>query len=459
MEVIADLHLHSRYSRAVSQQMVIPEIAKWAIEKGIGLVGTGDWTHPLWFRELKEYLKEVREGLYMLRSSATNFDSASDSLAKNGGLLDESHRRSQNEASQNLAVSPHIKKDHFTPYFILSTEISSIYSQDGKSHRIHNLIFAPSLAMVEEINHQLRNHGVNLLSDGRPITGLSSRQICEIVFSVDRNCLIIPAHVWTPWYSLYGSISGFDSLKECFGEFADRIFAIETGLSSDPAMNWRIADLDNRSIVSFSDAHSPQKLGREATIFELEENFDYQQFREAVVNQKITSTIEFYPEEGKYHWTGHRNCHIKQSPQQTKNLGSICPVCGRKLTIGVMHRVEDLASRPANFKPENRPPYKMMVTLIEILAEVKNSNVSSQSVINEYHFLTENFGSEFTILLKTPVEEVSKIGGEKLAEAINKVRKGDIFIDPGYDGVFGTVKIWPLADVQSEPAKEQMSLF
>ena len=416
MELIADLHLHSRYSRAVSQQMVIPEIAKWATRKGINLVGTGDWTHPLWFRELKEKLEEAKEGIYRLKES-------------------------------NSQV-----------FFLLSTEISSIYSQGGQSHRIHNLIFAPNLSVVEEINNKLRSCGVNLLSDGRPITGLSSQQICELVFSVDKNCLVIPAHVWTPWYSLYGSNSGFDSLKECFGEFADQIKAIETGLSSDPGMNWRIVELDNRSLVSFSDAHSPQKLGREATLFDLEANFNYQQFKEAVVSEKIVSTIEFYPEEGKYHWTGHRSCQVKQSPEQTKKLGSICPVCGRKLTIGVMHRVEQLATRPADFQPEKRPSYKMLVPLIEILAEVKNSSVSSQSVENEYLHLTTEFGSEFNFLLKTSLEEIKKAGGERLAEGIDKVRKGDIFIDPGYDGVFGKVKIWPVETEKSE-AKEQMSLF
>jgi len=416
MELIADLHLHSRYSRAVSQQMVIPEIAKWAARKGINLVGTGDWTHPLWFRELKEKLEETKEGIYQLK--------------------DKSHQ----------------------VFFLLSTEISSIYSQGGQSHRIHNLIFAPNLAVVEEINNKFRSYGVNLLSDGRPITGLSSQQICEIVFSIDKNCLIIPAHIYTPWYSLYGSNSGFDSLKECFGEFTDQIKAIETGLSSDPGMNWRIVELDNRSLVSFSDAHSPQKLGREATLFDLEANFNYQQFKEALVSEKIVSTIEFYPEEGKYHWTGHRACQVKQSPEQTKKLGSICPVCGRKLTIGVMHRVEQLATRPADFQPEKRPSYKMLVPLIEILAEVKNSSVSSQSVENEYLRLTTEFGSEFNFLLKTSLEEIKKAGGERLAEGIDKVRRGDIFIDPGYDGVFGKVKIWPVETEKNE-AKEQMSLF
>lgn len=416
MEIIADLHLHSRFSRAVSQQMVLPEIAKWAARKGINLVGTSDWTHPLWFRELKEKLEEVKEGIYQLKDKSSQV------------------------------------------FFLLSTEISSIYSQGGQSHRIHNLIFAPNLAVVEEINNKLRSYGVNLLSDGRPITGLSSQQICELVFSIDKNCLVIPAHAWTPWYSLYGSNSGFDSLKECFGEFTEQIKAIETGLSSNPAMNWRIAELDGRSIVSFSDAHSPQKLGREATIFDLEVNFNYQQFKEAVVSEKIVSTIEFYPEEGKYHWTGHRVCQVKQSPEQTKKLGSICPVCGRKLTIGVMHRVEQLATRPADFQPEKRPSYKMLVPLMEILAEVKNSGVSSQNVQDEYLRLTTEFGSEFNFLLKTSLEEIKKAGGERLAEGIDKVRKGDIFIDPGYDGVFGAVKIWSVEEEKSE-AKEQMSLF
>ena len=416
MEIIADLHLHSRFSRAVSQQMVLPEIAKWAARKGINLVGTGDWTHPLWFRELKEKLEEAKEGIYRLKESSSQV------------------------------------------FFLLSTEISSIYSQGGQSHRIHNLIFAPNLAVVEEINNKLRSYGVNLLSDGRPITGLSSQQICELVFSTDKNCLVIPAHAWTPWYSLYGSNSGFDSLKECFGEFADQVKAIETGLSSDPGMNWRIAELDNRSLVSFSDAHSPQKLGREATLFDLEANFNYQQFKEAVANEKIVSTIEFYPEEGKYHWTGHRSCQVKQSPEQTKKLGSICSVCGRKLTIGVMHRVEQLATRPADFQPEKRPSYKMLVPLVEILAEVKNSSVSSQNVENEYLRLTTEFGSEFNFLLETSLEEIKKAGGERLAEGIDKVRRGDIFIDPGYDGIFGKVKIWPVETEKNE-AKEQMSLF
>ena len=420
MEIIADLHLHSKYSRAVSQNMVVSQISLWASKKGIDLVGTADFTHPLWFRELKENLREKEEGIFSLK------DNSSSTL------------------------------------FLLSTEISSIYTQEGQSHRIHNLILAPDFKTVEEINNKLRSRGVNLMSDGRPISGLSTPQLCEIIFSVSEDCLVIPAHCWTPWYSLYGSNSGFDSIKECFGEFTDQIYAVETGLSSNPAMNWRIAELDKRSIVSFSDAHSPQKIGREATVFKVEDikKLRYEDIRQAIIKQQIAYTIEFYPEEGKYHWTGHRACQIKQSPEQTAKLGTICPVCGRKLTIGVMQRVEELASRSAEeVVKANRPPYFMIVPLLEIIAEVMESTVSSQAVVNRYEQMVEKFGSEFEVLLKTPIELISQSFGEKSAEAINKVRQGQIFVDPGYDGVFGTVKIWPDAEGQKEEKKEQMSLF
>lgn len=413
MEVIADLHLHSKYSRAVSQQMVIPEIAKWARKKGIGLVGAPDWTHPLFFRELKESLTEVGEGIY---------------------------------AS---------KEDPEGPRFLLVTEISSIYSQGDQTRRIHNLIFSPSFEVVEKINTSLRHRGANLLSDGRPIIGLSSLEVCDLVFAVSKDCLVIPAHVWTPWFSLYGSRSGFDSLRECFGQFSGQIKAIETGLSSDPAMNWRIKELDNRSIVSFSDAHSPAKLGREATVFKLD-NFDYPAIKEAIESGAIDYTIEFYPEEGKYHFTGHRNCEVKQSPKETKRLGTTCPVCGKLLTVGVMHRVEELAARPSGFRPENRPSYKMLVPLAEILAEALGTGPASQTVQTEYNRLVTNLDSEFNVLLKAEVEAIARVSGEKVAEGIKRVRQGEIIVEPGYDGVFGTVKIWGEKEAEE---KKQMSLF
>jgi uncharacterized protein (TIGR00375 family) len=417
MELIADLHLHSKYSRAVSQQMVVAQIARWAKRKGIGLVATADWTHPLWLRELKESLIETGKGIF----------------------------RYQDEPSE--------------VNFLLSTEIASIYTQRGRGHRIHNLVLAPSFEAVEAINKKLASYGANLLSDGRPITNLSSIELCELVFSLEADCLVIPAHVWTPWYSLYGSRSGFDSLQECFGKFTDQIKAIETGLSSDPAMNWRIKELDRCSIVSFSDAHSPQKMGREATVFEVPETkrLEYEDIRRAIVNNKIASTIEFHPEEGKYHWTGHRLCQVKQSPEETKKLGTTCPVCGRQLTVGVMHRVQELAEKPADYQPRNRPPYKMLVPLMEILSESLGAGVSSQIVETEYNRLTGQIGSEFEVLLNAKIEKIAVISGEKVAEGIKRVRKGEIFVDPGYDGVFGRVKIW--GEKEKTEEQKQMTLF
>lgn len=430
MELIADLHFHSKYSRAVSHKMVIPEIARWAKRKGISLVTTADFTHPLWLRELRENLVEAGEGIYRYKDEPTDV------------------------------------------LFLLTTEISSIYSQQGRGHRIHNLVFAPNFEMVEKINEQLRGYGVKLLSDGRPMTGLSSLELCELVFAISKDCLIIPAHVWTPWYSLYGSRSGFDSLKECFGKFTEQIYAIETGLSSDPAMNWRIEELDKRSILSFSDAHSPQKLGREATVFEVKkEKFDYQDIKKAIQEQQIAYTIEFYPEEGKYHYTGHRNCEVRQSPEETKKLGTTCSVCGRPLTVGVMHRVEELATRSVEevdteevkiaggvkgARWRKRPPYVMLVPLVEILSEALGVGVSSQIVETGYNRLVGKFESEFNVLLRIDPLEIAKIAGEKVAQGIERVRKGDIVIDPGYDGVFGTVKIW---GEEEEEEKKQMSLF
>jgi uncharacterized protein (TIGR00375 family) len=422
MKVIADLHLHSKFSRAVSQQMVVPVMAEWAIKKGIDLLGTGDFTHPIWLRELQANLEEKAEGIYGFNKTK----------------------------------------------FILSTEISSIYSQGGKTRKIHTVILAPNFTAVEKINKILLERGANLFSDGRPIVGLTAKQIAEIVLAADENCLVIPAHAWTPHFSLFGSVSGFDSIKDCYEEIAPKIFAIETGLSSDPAMNWRIEELTDRSIVSFSDAHSPAKLGREATIFELPEiNFD--NISKAIRKEneaRIDSTIEFYPEEGKYHYTGHRNCQVVYSPNETRKLGTICPVCGRPLTVGVMSRVEHLARtdieteiekdkfgvRRIYPKGRNRPAYIMMVPLLEIISESLESGVASQKVINNYELLINNFGSEFKILLETKITEIEKIADERIAEGISKVRSGDIVIEPGYDGVFGKVKIWSSSP---EAAKEE----
>jgi len=425
MKVIADLQIHSRFSRAVSPQMTVPVISEWAAKKGIGLVATGDWTHPIWLRELQASLEEVGEGIYKAKEAPNK-----------------------------------------APRFLLSTEISSIYSQGGKGRRIHTLVFAPNFEVIEKINHELILRGANLLSDGRPIVGLTAKNITEIALEVDEHSLVIPAHAWTPHYSLYGSISGFDSLEECFQEVSPSIYAIETGLSSDPAMNWRIGELGNRKIVSFSDAHSPQKMGREATVFEIESEdreLSYMDIYNAIAlpsNSKSLSrilyTIEFYPEEGKYHYTGHRNCKIVYSPNETRKMGTICPVCGRGLTVGVMSRVESLATqeietksisdefgvRWISDKEGRKPSYVMLVPLLEILAEAMGVKGVTQKVIALYNTIISSLASEFKVLLSTPLSDIDRIAGARVAEGIGKVRSGDIVIEPGYDGVFGKVKIW-----------------
>lgn len=435
MKVIADLHLHSRFSRAVSPQMTISGISSWAKKKGIDLVATSDWTHPVWLRELKAGLIEAGEGVYRKK-----------------------------EASQE------------DPLFLLSTEISSIYSQGEKTRRIHTLIFIPSFEVAEKINQELTSKGANLLSDGRPIVGLSAQDIVRIVLEIDERCLIIPAHAWTPWFSLYGSKSGFDSIEECFSDLAPNIYAVETGLSSDPAMNWRIEELDNRNIVSFSDAHSPQKMGREATVFEIPE-LNYENIRKAITSEaqdsRILYTIEFYPEEGKYHYTGHRKCNVVYSPKEARKKGAICPVCGRPLTIGVMSRVESLAAfdveieskkdkhgvRWIKDKKENRPPYVMLVPLLEIISESLSVGVGSQKVLGVYDQLIHSLGSEFDILLKTDLTETGRVAGARVAEGISKVRAGDIVIKPGYDGVFGKVGLWKEEEEEQQKNIDQTSLF
>lgn len=467
MHIIADLQLHSRFSRAVSKAMTIPNIAEWSKRKGIGLVATGDWTHPLWMREIESQLEEAGNGLLKLKSHPPT-----------GG--------------SNL-------NDQF-PLFLLATEISCIYSQGGKVRRIHTLIWVPSIDAARKIGQEMTRRGCNLLSDGRPIVGLSSIQLAELVLSIEPYALIIPAHAWTPWFSVYGARGGFDSIEEAFGPFTKHIYAVETGLSSSPAMNWRVKELDGRSILSFSDAHSGPKLGREATVFEVPDGqLSYEAIYKAILSggQKeaiessesnmvvderksssfIAYTIEFHPEEGKYHYTGHRVCSIRMSPEEMKTKGSICPVCGKPLTIGVMQRVEDLAGRSesdlslekvpqhgllcevirSKTFPE-RPPFVMIVPLLEILAESIRSPVTSPKVFSLYLRLTDACGGEFPVLLTVSRDEIVKVAGTRVADGIEKVRRGDIVIDPGYDGVFGVVKIWQEGEGVRD-GREQLSMF
>ncbi len=428
MEIITDLHLHSKYSRAVSRDMNLFNMALWGSKKGLDILSTGDWTHPLWLREIRQLLTEDTEGIYRFKDDK-----------------------------------------NFKTRFILSVEISSIYSQGGKVRRIHNLVFSPNIETAEKIGNALIKRGCNLTSDGRPIIGLSSIQLMELIYSIDKNVLLVPCHAWTPWFALYGSNSGFDSIEECFGEYADKIYGVETGLSSDPFMNWQIKELWNRSIISTSDAHSLPKMGREATVFVTRDPEEkgykptYSDITGAIKQDKdsrlkIGYTVEFYPEEGKYHYTGHRNCKFVQNPGQTRENGNICPVCHKPLTVGVMHRVEELSQNypfPNEVSKLNsngvkwildpshkHPPFVKLVPLNEIIAESLHSTVSSQKVISLYNSLCEKFASEFAVLLKTPVEDISKEAGAVVAEGVEKVRRGDIVILPGFDGQYGVVKIW-----------------
>ncbi len=425
MEFVTDLHLHSKYSRAVSRDMNLYNMALWGTKKGLDILSTGDWTHPLWRREIKQELIEDTEGIFKFKDDK-----------------------------------------NFKTRFILSVEISSIYSQNGKVHRIHNLIFSPSLEVSEKIAAELVKRGCNLSSDGRPIIGLSSIQLMELIYSIDKNVLLVPCHAWTPWFALYGSNSGFDSIGECFGEYADKIYGVETGLSSDPYMNWQIKELENRSLISTSDAHSMAKMGREATVFVSKDgiaSISYHDIISAIKQEedaklKIGYTIEFYPEEGKYHFTGHRNCNFVQNPKETRENGNICPVCHRPLTVGVMHRVEELAKlekfpdeifklNPNGVKwmldpNKKHPPFVKLVPLNEIIAESLHSTVSSQKVKILFDELCQKFGSEINVLLRVSKAEIEKEAGPRVAEGVDKVRRGDITILPGYDGQYGIVKIW-----------------
>ena len=438
MELVADLHLHSKYSRAVSQQMILPEMAKWAVKKGIDILTTGDWTHPLWLREIKSQLEEKSEGVYSLR------------------INDEGLR---------------IKDVRF----ILTTEIASIYKQGEKLRRIHNLIFAPNFETAEKINKELVKRGCNIHSDGRPIVGISSKNLLELLLSIDERVMLIPCHVWTPHFGIYGSASGFDSLDEAFEELSPHIFAIETGLSSDPEMNWQIEELKTRSILSFSDAHSLPKMGREATVFTIQnsesrvQNYNsefkisYDDITSAIKRDskgklKISYTIEFYPEEGKYHFSGHRNCKVVFGPEDIKTKGNICPVCKRRLTEGVLYRLQQLSKEDLLNRVEQKynnsglrwytdkmkihPPFVKLVPLNEIVAESMDATVLSEKVKIKFDEICLEFGSEINVLLKTPISDIQKKFGEKIAEGVGKVRRGNIFIDPGYDGEYGKVKIW-----------------
>jgi len=410
MKFAADFHIHSKYSRATSPSMDLENLDKWAKIKGVKILGTGDFTHPEWLKNLKEKLSPAERGLFS---------------AKGGS-----------------ASSGKLKDSDSDTRFILTSEISCIYAKGGKIRKIHIVVFAPSFETVDKISAKLSQIG-NLRADGRPILGLDVKELAKIILDADENCLVVPAHAWTPWFAIFGSKSGFDSIEECFEDYSKYIYAVETGLSADPKMFWRISALDKITLISNSDAHSPQKIGREANIFNTEIN--YFSIIEAIKTKnknKFLYTIEFFPEEGKYHYDGHKDCDLRLSPKESKKYNNICPICGKPLVIGVLNRVEKLADRPEDFAPENAIPFKSLIPLQEIIAESLGVTVASKQVDKFYNNLTKNLGSEFEILLESERVNLEKYSLPEIAECIIRVRDGKVNIEPGYDGVYGKIKIF-----------------
>ncbi len=433
MRFLADLHIHSKYSRATSKEMDVENLNKWAKIKGVKVLGTGDFTHPLWLKELKEKLEPAEPGLFKVKKKSHLRSANHDWLPNNNHHQDEGTR------------------------FLLSAEISCIYSKNGRTRRIHIVVLAPDFPIVEKINTRLGWIG-NLKADGRPILGLDAKELAKIVLNTSQDCFIIPAHIWTPWFSLFGSNSGFDSLRECFDEYSQYIYAAETGLSSDPAMNWRWSALDRMALVSNSDAHSPSRIGREANLFDTE--LSYPAIIQAIKSkdsQKFLETIEFFPEEGRYHYDGHRNCKVSLAPQEAKKIKNICPQCGKPLTIGVLHRVDDLADRQEGDKPSQTIPFKKIVPLEEIIAEAKGMGVGSKAVEEEYKNMIKHFGSEFKILFNVSPEQIEQASSPELAEGIKRVRQEKVQIEPGYDGEYGRIKIFK--DEERGNFSKQASLF
>ncbi len=413
MKFIADIHLHSKYSRATSKDLDIDHLVMWAKKKGVGLLGTADFTHHLWLEELKQKLEPTGNGLFV----------------------------------------------HKGVHFILSCEISNIYSKRGKTYRIHTVVLAPSFKTVDKIIQTLSARGANLTSDGRPILGMDVKETARIILDIDENCFLIPAHAWTPWFSVFGSASGFNSLEECFEELADKITCIETGLSSDPAMNWRLSKLDRLTLISNSDAHSPSKIGRECSVFDC--TLSYNDFVDTLKKKdgkRLLYTIEFYPEEGKYHYDGHRNCKVVFSPEESKKHDNLCPQCGKPLTLGVAHRVAELADRPVGYQPQSFIPFKNRIPLEEIIGDAKGLGVAAQGVQNEYESILAKFGTEFDVLSEVPEEDLKKSIPARIAEGIIRVRQGKVNIAPGFDGEYGKIRIFGEGE-NKKAGEEQMSLF
>lgn len=408
MKMIADLHIHSRFSMATSKEGTPENLDFWARKKGISLIGTGDFTHPVWREELKERLVSEGNGLYRLRDE----------------YVKEESRKFPGEGTR----------------FVVSGEISSIYKKNGKTRKVHNVILLPGLEAADAMAQRLEKIG-NIHSDGRPILGLDSHDLLEMMLDVCPEGILIPAHIWTPHFSVLGAKSGFDSVEECFEELAPYIHALETGLSSDPAMNWRISKLDRYQLVSNSDAHSPSKLGREANLLDIDCSYEGL-YRAIQTGEGLEGTVEFFPEEGKYHFDGHRKCGVSLSPVEAERLGGICPVCRKKLTMGVDHRVEQLADRAEGFVKKDGKKYESLVPLPEVISTCMGYSAASKKVQGCFEQMIQTLGTEFDILRNVPSEDIKSCAGERIAEGIENVRTGNVKRIPGYDGEYGKIELF-----------------
>ncbi len=427
MRFVADLHIHSKYSRACSPALEPGPLYRWSQLKGITVLATGDFTHPAWSALLQEQLVPAEPGLFQLKP--------------------ELARQQDRDVPASCRAAAR---------FLLEAEISCIYKRDGKVRKVHHLVFAPSFETAARISASLGAIG-NIRSDGRPILGLDSRDLLRIVREASPEAYLVPAHAWTPHFAVFGSESGFDSLEECFGDLAGEIFAVETGLSSDPPMNWRLSALDRVALISNSDAHSPEKLGREANLFDCELSYD------AIFSairgrdpKRFLKTLEFFPEEGKYHVDGHRKCEVRLEPEETIRRKGLCPSCGRPVTIGVLHRVEKLADRKKGKKPAGAADFEHLIPLKEILGQVLRVGAGSVRVDALYHRLLARFGNEFHILRELPAKDLEKEGLPLLALALERMRKGEVELQPGFDGEYGVISLLAKKDFSHQ---DQLALF
>ena len=392
MSFIADLHLHSRFAYACSKSLNLTNMAAWAKVKGINLLSGADFTHPAWLAELEDNLTPVADGYFQ-------FDDMK---------------------------------------FVLGTEVSCVFSQGSHSRRVHMLLFVPTFDVVHRIRAMLEGLGSKLSGDGRPIVGIPARELAARLFDIDESCMLVPAHIWTPWYGLLGSKSGFNSLEECFGDMAVHIPAVETGLSSDPEMNWRVSGLKGKTIVSFSDAHSLPNMGRELTVFE--GNASYHDLVAGLNGNLVERTLEFFPEAGKYHFSGHRKCSVSQSADETARFGNICPACGRPMTLGVVHRVQELSSETDWSEEGFNRPYTKLVPLIELVAYSMGKGRTAKPVSSAYQRICAELGGEVKVLTQVGYDDLYQVGGEDLAETVTKVRQGSVQITAGFDGQYGVVQ-------------------